>query len=77
MKGGISLHKQNQKEQRITLEKSLRPANIWAIALGSIIGWGAFIQSPNWMVKAGGPLPHEARPERWGERGSDRQKILH
>ena len=57
MEGGISLHNQNQKEQRITLEKSLRPANIWAIALGSIIGWGAFIQSPNWMVKAGGPLP--------------------
>ncbi|MBP3340914.1 MAG: amino acid permease, partial [Peptococcaceae bacterium] len=51
------MHNQNQKEQRITLEKSLRPANIWAIALGSIIGWGAFIQSPNWMVKAGGPLP--------------------
>lgn len=46
-----------QQEERITLEKSLRPVNIWAIALGSIIGWGAFIQSPNWMVKAGGPLP--------------------
>lgn len=46
-----------QQENRITLEKTLRPANIWAIALGSIIGWGAFIQSPNWMVKAGGPLP--------------------
>ena len=44
-------------EQRATLEKSLNPANIWAVALGSIIGWGCFIQSPNWMVKAGGPLP--------------------
>lgn len=21
------------------------------------LGWGAFIQSPNWMTKAGGPLP--------------------
>lgn len=52
------MHKQKeQTEQRVTLEKSLRPANIWAIALGSIIGWGAFIQSPNWMMKAGGPLP--------------------
>ena len=44
-------------EQRATLERSLNPANIWAVALGSIIGWGCFIQSPNWMVKAGGPLP--------------------
>ena len=26
-------------EQRATLEKSLNPANIWAVALGSIIGW--------------------------------------
>ena len=44
-------------EQRVELQKTLNPANIWAVALGSIIGWGAFIQSPNWMVKAGGPLP--------------------
>lgn len=44
-------------EQRTELNKTLNPANIWAVALGSIIGWGAFIQSPNWMVKAGGPLP--------------------
>ena len=47
----------NQQETRTELEKTLSPTNIWAIALGSIIGWGAFIQSPNWMVKAGGPLP--------------------
>ncbi len=44
-------------EQRAELEKTLNPMNIWAVALGSIIGWGAFIQGPNWMVKAGGPLP--------------------
>lgn len=48
---------EEQQETRIALKKTLNPANIWAIALGSIIGWGAFIQSPNWMVKAGGPLP--------------------
>jgi len=46
-----------ESHERVELEKSLSPANIWAVALGSIIGWGAFIQSPNWMVKAGGPLP--------------------
>ena len=46
-----------EKHERVELEKTLNPANIWAVALGSIIGWGAFINSPNWMVKAGGPLP--------------------
>lgn len=46
-----------ESHERVELEKSLNPANIWAVALGSIIGWGAFIQSPNWMMKAGGPLP--------------------
>lgn len=46
-----------ETHERVELEKSLNPANIWAVALGSIIGWGAFIQSPNWMIKAGGPLP--------------------
>jgi len=46
-----------ESHERVELEKTLNPANIWAVALGSIIGWGAFIQSPNWMVKAGGPLP--------------------
>lgn len=46
-----------EKHERVELEKTLNPANIWAVALGSIIGWGAFIQSPNWMMKAGGPLP--------------------
>lgn len=48
---------QVERHERVELEKSLSPANIWAVALGSIIGWGAFIQSPNWMMKAGGPLP--------------------
>ena len=48
---------QQYQEKHIKLEKSLSSANIWAIALGSIIGWGAFIQSPNWMIKAGGPFP--------------------
>ena len=29
-----------EKHERVELEKSLNPANIWAVALGSIIGWG-------------------------------------
>ncbi len=58
-KGGVTLskHKSSEQHNRTALDKTLNPANIWAIALGSIIGWGAFIQSPNWMMKAGGPLP--------------------
>ena len=47
----------SERVERAELKKTLNPANIWAVALGSIIGWGVFIQTPNWMVKAGGPLP--------------------
>lgn len=43
--------------ERKTLDKSLSPAAIWAVALGSIIGWGCFIQGANWTERAGGPLP--------------------
>lgn len=44
-------------KKRSTLEKSLGPGAIWAVAVGSIIGWGCFIQGSNWTVRAGGPLP--------------------
>ncbi len=44
-------------DKRIKLQKSLTPASVWAIALGSIIGWGCFIQGANWTARAGGPLP--------------------
>ena len=40
-------------EDRQTLEKTLKPHWIWAIALGSAIGWGAFVQPINWMETAG------------------------
>ncbi|MCJ0929611.1 APC family permease [Virgibacillus halodenitrificans] len=40
-------------EERTTLEKSLKPHWVWAIALGSSIGWGAFVQPTNWMADAG------------------------
>ena len=43
--------------ERAKLEKSLSPGAIWAVAVGSIIGWGCFIQGSNWTVRAGGPLP--------------------
>lgn len=40
-------------EGRKTLKKSLKPHWVWAIALGSSIGWGAFVQPTNWMSTAG------------------------
>lgn len=40
-------------EERTTLKKTLKPHWIWAIALGSSIGWGAFVQPTEWMATAG------------------------
>ena len=40
-------------EQRTTLKRTFKPHWIWAIALGSSIGWGAFVQPVNWMETAG------------------------
>ena len=40
-------------EKRTTLKKSLKAHWVWAIALGSAIGWGAFVQPINWMQTAG------------------------
>jgi amino acid transporter len=40
-------------EERTTLKKSLKPHWVWAIALGSSIGWGAFVQPTSWMGTAG------------------------
>lgn len=45
------------EKSREKLEKTLSPSSIWAIAVGSIIGWGCFVQGPIWTVRAGGPLP--------------------
>ncbi len=46
-----------EKKQRSELKKTLSPSSVWAVALGSIIGWGCFIQAANWTERAGGPLP--------------------
>ncbi|WP_257351646.1 APC family permease [Pseudalkalibacillus decolorationis] len=40
-------------EKRVQLEKTFKPQWIWAIALGSAIGWGCFILPTEWMAKAG------------------------
>lgn len=36
-----------------TLERSLSPASVWALALGSIIGFGCFILPTDFMAEAG------------------------
>lgn len=38
------------------LKKSLNPINVWALALGSIIGWGAFVMPGNLFLQTAGPL---------------------
>lgn len=46
-----------EKQKRTKLKKSMGPGAIWAVAVGSIIGWGCFIQGAAWTERAGGPLP--------------------
>lgn len=38
------------------LEKKLSPLNVWALALGCIIGWGAFVMPGNTFLGKAGPL---------------------
>lgn len=40
-------------KEKTILKKTLKPHWVWAIALGSSIGWGAFVQPTNWIGSAG------------------------
>lgn len=40
-------------ENRVELKKTLNPANVWALALGSIIGWGCFVLPGSWLHESG------------------------
>lgn len=42
-----------QGEHRARLNKTLKPSWVWAIALGSAVGWGAFVQPTDWIATAG------------------------
>lgn len=44
----------NQNE--VKLQKKLSPINVWALALGCIIGWGAFVMPGNTFLGKAGPL---------------------
>lgn len=39
-----------------SLNRSLKPIHVWALALGSIIGWGAFVLPGTTFLPKGGPL---------------------
>lgn len=45
-----------QKTAEAKLQKKLSPLNVWALALGSIIGWGAFVMPGNTFLPNAGPL---------------------
>ncbi len=38
-----------------TLQRKLSPVNVWSLALGSIIGWGAFVMPGNTFLPKAGP----------------------
>jgi len=40
-------------EDRSQLKRTLRPSNVWALALGTIIGFGCFILPGDWISQAG------------------------
>jgi amino acid transporter len=40
-------------EERTQLSKTLKPSWVWAIALGSAVGWGAFVLPTDWLGTAG------------------------
>ena len=42
--------------KEVRLEKKLSPVNVWALALGCIIGWGAFVMPGNTFLGKAGPL---------------------
>lgn len=40
-------------EERAQLSRTLQPRWVWAIALGSAVGWGSFVLPTEWMATAG------------------------
>ena len=45
-----------EQKNNVTFKRSLSPVNVWALALGSIIGWGAFVMPGNTFLPNAGPL---------------------
>ena len=43
-------------QYEVKLERKLSPLNVWSLALGCIIGWGAFVMPGNTFLGKAGPL---------------------
>ena len=43
-------------DKNVQLEKKLSPLNVWSLALGCIIGWGAFVMPGNTFLPKAGPM---------------------
>ena len=43
-------------EKEVKLEKQLSPLNVWALAFGCIIGWGAFVMPGNTFLVENYPV---------------------
>ncbi|MBQ7575215.1 MAG: APC family permease [Bacteroidales bacterium] len=52
----MNKEKHNSANPEIKLKRSLSPVNVWALALGCIIGWGAFVMPGNKFLATAGPL---------------------
>ena len=51
-KGGYQIS--SEKQQTGAFKKDLKKMDIWALALGAIIGWGCFVMpGTNFLPKAG------------------------
>ena len=46
----------DNSQNNVKLKRTLSPVNVWALALGSIIGWGAFVMPGNTFLPNAGPL---------------------
>lgn len=44
------------QDEQLELQKSLSPAQVWALALGSIVGWGCFVLPGDMFLPQAGPL---------------------
>lgn len=53
MTNEISTVSTTQTDQTERLAKNLKPSWVWAIALGSAVGWGAFVLPTDWIATAG------------------------
>jgi len=47
---------ENHNNNNGGLQRKLSPLNVWALALGSIIGWGAFVMPANTFLPNAGPV---------------------